>query len=138
MPTPELDDHRRRNLECVLAAFAAIGVGDAEGQLRHYTEDLEIEFPFTDPPRSVKGKETALPYLRGAFEVFRFTLTVTAVHPCLDPDELILEMDGEGTHLPSGSPYRNSYVVIFRFRDGLIAHQREYFNPLAAARLADR
>ena len=97
-----LDAHRRRNLAAVESAFAAIGRGDAEGQMANYVEDLVLEFPFTDPPKSVRTKTEALPYLSGAFGVFHFELTVDDVIACVDPDRLVIEAHSTGTYLPTG------------------------------------
>jgi ketosteroid isomerase-like protein len=127
-----LDDHRRRNLDAVEAALAGIGAGDAAAQLESYTDDFVLEFPFSDPAKIVRGKTEGIPYLTGAFEVFRFSLTITNVIACADPDEFVIEFTGAGTYLPNGAPYANTYIVVFGFRDGKICRQREYFNPLAA------
>lgn len=132
----DLDEHRRRNLAAVESAFAAIGRGDAEGQLANYVDDLELQFPFTDPPKAVRGKAEALPYLTGAFGVFRFELTIDDVIACIDPDRLVIEAHSTGTYLPTGAAYVNTYVIVFRFRDGLIATQREFFDPTQAMRSA--
>ena len=131
-----LDEHRRRNLAAVEAAFAAIGAGDAAAQLENYVDDLVLEFPLTDPPKRVEGKDAALPYLTGAFEVFRFSLAITDVIACVDPDRLVIEASSTGTYLPTGAPYRNTYVIVATFRDGRIAHQREYFDTTQAMRSA--
>lgn len=131
-----LDEHRRRNLDTLRSAFAAIAAGDAAGQLENYVDDLVLELPFTDPPKRVEGKAEALPYLAAAFTVFRFELTITDVIACLDPDRLVIEATSTGTYLPTEAPYRNRYVIVVTFRDGLIATQREYFDPTQAARSA--
>lgn len=131
-----LDEHRRRNLVAFEAAADAIGRGDAAAQLEHYVDDLVLEFPFTDPPKRVEGKDAALPYLTGAFGVFRFALTITDVIACVDPDRLVIEAESSGTYLPTGAPYTNRYIILLTFRDGLIARQREYFDPTQAARSA--
>lgn len=131
-----LDEHRRRNLRTLQAAFDAIAAGDAAAQLANYVDDLVLELPFTDPPKRVEGKADALPYLSGAFTVFRFELTITDVIGCVDPDRLVIEATSTGTYLPTGAPYTNRYVILVTFRDGLIATQREYFDPTQAARSA--
>lgn len=131
-----MDDHRRRNLDAVEGAFAGIAAGDAALQLSNYTDDFVLEFPFSDPKRVIRGKAEGLPYLAGAFERFRFSLTIENVILCADPDELVVEFTGTGSYLPTGAPYENTYIVVFAFRDGLICRQREYFNPLAAMKAA--
>ena len=39
----------------------------------------------------------------------------------------------EITAKPTGKPYRNAYVGIWRFRDGRIRGLREYYHPTRAA-----
>ena len=135
--TIELDDHRRRNLETVERIFAAVGAGDAAAQCANYTDDVVLETPFADPPGRREGRDVIETYLAAAFGVFRFGLRVTEVHACLDPDELIVEFESfDGIHLPNGAAYENTYIGVFRFRDGLVCFQREYFNPLGAMRAA--
>jgi ketosteroid isomerase-like protein len=126
-------DIRARNLAAVEGAFAAIGKGDADGQVAHYTDDAVMEMPFIDPPAITMGKAAIRERLAGAFTVFRFTLTIERVTECLDPDELVLEFTSEGTVTTTGKPYANRYIARFQFRDGKICFQREYFNPNAAA-----
>lgn len=126
---------RARNLDTVRAAFAAIAAGDAAGQLAHYTDDVVFELPYTDPPKRTTTRAEAEANIAAAFTVFRFELTITAVHECVDPDELIIEFTGSGTYLPTGAPYANVYIAVFRFRDGRICHQREFFNPATTARV---
>ncbi len=132
-----LDAHRQRNLDTVERAFAAIAAGDADAQIANYTDDCVLVFPFTDPPTTIDGRTAVHERLINAFKVFRFTLTITKVHACLDPDELILEFTGEGTYLPNGAPYENRYIAVFAFRDGLICRQHEYFDPTQAAKSAN-
>lgn len=131
---PDADsDRRARNLAAVEAAFRGVGNADADEQMRQYTDDAVLELPYTAPPKRVEGKPAALTYLAGAFAVFKMRLTITEVHPCLDPDELIVEFTSEGRVATTGKSYANQYINVFRFRDGKICFQREFFNPNAAA-----
>lgn len=125
---------RERNEAAVRGAFAAVSAADADAQMAHYTDDAVMEMPFTDPPTRVEGKATIRERLVGAFEVFRFTLTIERITECRDPDELVVEFTGEGTVVTTGKPYANRYIARFGFRDGLICFQREYFDPTAPAR----
>jgi len=137
MATAPLDEHRQRNFDVVLRAFAAVGAGDADAQGANYTEDIVLEFPFTDPPTVVPGRSAVHERLTNAFKVFQFDLTISDVHACLDPDELIVEFTGSGSYLPNGAPYENRYIAVFTFRDGKICRQREYFDPTQAAKSAN-
>jgi ketosteroid isomerase-like protein len=126
-------DRRARNLAAVEAAFTGIGHADAAEQLRQYTDDLVLDLPYTTPPKRIEGKAAALTYLANAFQVFHLQLTITEVHQCLDPDELIVEFVSQGRVATTGKSYENQYINVFRFRDGRICFQREFFNPNAAA-----
>lgn len=125
-------EQRARNEAAVRGAFAAVGAGDATLQMTHYTDDAVMEMPFTDPPAHVEGKAAIHDRLAGAFTVFSMQLTIDEVIPCLDPDQLVVEFHSEGRVATTGKSYANTYIARFRFRDGLICFQREYFNPNAA------
>lgn len=123
-----------RNLACVLSAFGAVGAGDVDGQLARYTDDAVLEMPFADPPVRIEGKPALRSRLEPALAIFHFTLSVTEVHECAEPDTLVLEYTSQGVVTTTGRPYANAYIGVFRFREGLICFQREYYNPVAAQR----
>ena len=129
-----VDNQRQRNLDVVRRAFAGIAAGDASQMLDgNYTDDVVIEFPYASPPTRIETLEAARAYLEKAFEVFRFRLEITDVYEGLDPDLLVLEFTSEGRMLSTGAPYGNRYIAVYRFRDGRISHQREFYNPVAAS-----
>ena len=82
-------------------------------------------------PGRVEGLSTVQDYLRVAFQTFRFTLTITDVYD-VEPDFLIAEYTSTGEILPTGKPYANAYVGLWRFRDGRASFTREYYDPMAA------
>ena len=127
------DDRRDRNIAAVEAAFRGVSNADADEQLRQYTDDAVLELPYTAPPKRVEGKPAALAYLTEVFKTFRLRLTITEVHRCLDPDELVVEFVSDGVVGTTGKSYANQYINVFKFRDGEICFQREFFNPNAAA-----
>lgn len=122
-------ERRQRNLDTVRAAFAGVTAADAERQLANYTDDAVLELPYHDPPVVLDGKATILRRLSRSFETFKMAITITEVHECVDPDELIIEFLSDGHMATTGKPYANRYIGVFRFRDGKIAAQREFFNP---------
>jgi uncharacterized protein len=129
-------DHevRERNRTVVAQAFAAVSRGDVDGQLDYCTESVVLELPYADPPVRLEGKSAIRRHVGPALEVFSFRLHINQIYECVDPDLLILEYTSEGKVITTGRPYLNSYVGVVRFRDGLICSQREYYNPLIAAR----
>lgn len=128
------EERRRRNRETLERSFEAVGNGDVVAQLASCTDDVVLELPYADPPVHLEGKDAIRAHVGPALDVFRFRLRITAVYDCADPDMLVAEYTSEGRVTTTGRDYRNVYVGLVRFRDGLICFQREYYNPLVAVR----
>ena len=96
------------------------------------TPDFLAELPYSDPPTRLEGFAAYRAAVEPTLEILRFRLSLTALHPGLDPDLLIAEYTSEGIAKPTGKPYRNVYIGLFRFRDGRLCGLREFFNPLPA------
>jgi hypothetical protein len=60
------------------------------------------------------------------------------VHETADPDVIVLEYSLDGTRIADGEPFTMSFVMVLTFRDGLIAHSRDYTDPIAGARALGR
>jgi ketosteroid isomerase-like protein len=125
---------RTRNRATLERSLAGVEKGDIDAQLEHCTDDLVMEFPYSDPPRRLEGKETVRAHLRQALSIFHIELQLLTVYECVDPDVLLAEYTSTGTVTTTNKPYANRYVGVVRFRDGLICEQREYYNPVPAAR----
>ncbi|WP_419848599.1 nuclear transport factor 2 family protein [Candidatus Poriferisocius sp.] len=123
---------QRTNLEILQSVFDSMGNADAV--VAHYTDDYVMELPYAHPdkPDRTEGKEAVRQRLVGAFKVFRFSLHITEVYPCVDPDLLIAEYTSEGEVIPTGRRYSNRYIGLWRFRNGKVCFTREYLNPEAA------
>ena len=123
---------KRTNLEILQSVFDSMG--DADAVVAHYTDDYVLELPYAHPdkPDRTEGKEVVRERLVGAFKVFRFSLQITDVYPCVDPDLLIAEYTSQGEVIPTGCRYSNRYIGLWRFRDGKVCFTREYLNPEAA------
>jgi uncharacterized protein len=128
------EDTRARNRATIEASMQAVSDGDVDGQLAFCTDDFVLDLPYADPPKTVTGKETIRTYLQAALGIFQLQLTITEIYPCTDPEQLVLEYTSVGSVTTTGKPYANSYIAVARFRDGLVCSQREYYNPLPAAR----
>ena len=115
-------------------AFDAIGRADTARLAELYADDYVLEFPYSKPePNRVEGLANVLPYLDAAFQVFRFTLTITNVYEVVGGDTLVAEYTSEGTVVPTGKPYNNTYIGVWTFRDGKVASTREYYDPVVSA-----
>ncbi|MDE0235789.1 MAG: nuclear transport factor 2 family protein [bacterium] len=123
---------KRTNLEILQSVFDSMG--DADAVVAHYTDDYVMELPYAHPdkPDRTEGKEAVRQRLLGAFKVFRFSLHITEVYPCVDPDLLIAEYTSEGEVIPTGRRYSNRYIGLWRFRADKVCFTREYLNPEAA------
>ena len=121
------------NEDVLRRVFAAFGSADVAALDHLYTDDYVLELPYAKPePVRVEGRETVQAYLTGAFQVFRFELTITAVHELAGGD-LVAEYTSEGTVVPTGRRYANTYVGLWRFRDGRVCATREWYDPLVSA-----
>jgi uncharacterized protein len=131
--TDPVTDADPANLDVLLRAFAAIGAADVDAFDDLYTDDYVLELPYAKPePVRVEGLAPVKDYLRRAFTVFRFDLTITAVHELVDGD-LVAEYTSEGTVVPTGRRYANTYVGLWRFADGRVRATREWYDPLVSA-----
>ena len=115
-------------------AFDAIGRADTARLGELYAEDYVLELPYAKPdPVRVEGLSNVLPYLDGAFQVFRFSLSITRLFEVVDGSTIVAEYTSDGTVLPQGTPYANSYIGVWTFRDGKVVSTREYYDPVVAA-----
>ena len=120
----------RELLDHVLSLFGT----DRAGELVNcYTPDWVLELPFADPPVRLEGRQEIAAYLAPRLDTFVFTLSLTAVHECLDPDLLVVEYESDGHVSHTGKPYRNTYIALWRFRDGRVSGVKEFPNPMVAA-----
>ena len=127
-------DRRERNQRAITEFMEAIGMRDFDALASICTEDFVAELPYSDPPARYEGFEAYRSVVAPQLEIFRFTLALSEIHPALDPDLIVAEYTSEGTATPTGKPYRNVYIGLFRFRAGRICALREFFNPLLGIR----
>ena len=127
---PATDDGLRVRNQAVLERFfAAVSAGDLAGMAELCTGDLVAEMPYNDPPMHFESFAEYRSFVEPALELLKFTLSLDRLHACLDPATLIAEYTSDGTAIPTGKPYRNVYIGIWRFREGRICGLREFFNP---------
>src|SRR5919106_3683249 len=71
----------------------------------------------------------------GAVENFRFF--DLRMYPLADPEAAVAEVKAEALIKATGRTYRQEYVFFLRAKGGKIAHLREYFDPVRAAKAMD-
>jgi uncharacterized protein len=122
------------NEKLLREVFDAIGEADVARLGELYTDDYVLELPYAKPDAvRVEGLAATLPYLEAAFKVFRFTLTITNVLEVASGDTIVAEYTSEGTVIPNGKRYANTYIGVWKFRDGKVASTREYYDPVVSA-----
>lgn len=112
-----------------------MGRAEAEAAFRMMAPDAVWWTP-TDAPG---GADIPLARMKGAiggfFGVFA-TLPVFEVQGIVaEGDSVCIRQTSRGGLSRGGAPYGNDYLMLLRFRDGLIVEVREYMNPILAAPL---
>jgi ketosteroid isomerase-like protein len=129
------DEHRRtKNRKAFESVIDTVSAGRFEDLGSFMTADLEFELPYGPDfiPNPIRGLEAWNEMQLMTFKLFRvFRLHLDRVHEGVDPDELIFEYHSEAVVERNGNAYENTYIGVVRFRDGKIAHWREYHNPEA-------
>ena len=116
---------RERNMDVLKTAISSIGTGNNEIFSSLYTDDWVLELPYSEPPKVLKGINEILSYLKPQMGKLEFTLTLTEVFECLDPNLLIAEYASEGRSTITNKPYKNTYIGLWRFREGKICGVKE-------------
>ena len=72
---------------------------------------------------------------KAAFEALKFSLEITEVHECVDPDKLVVEYVSQGRVEATGKTYANRYIGVYWFRDGAICRVREFYDALISSQV---
>jgi uncharacterized protein len=107
---------------------------DMRGWAALCDEDVLVEFPFAPDMASRKlvGRAAIYGYLKNYPSVIDIRSTPTLkINATDDPNKVIAEWSASGRVISSGNPYEMSYATFVTFKDGLMVHYREYWNPMA-------
>lgn len=130
---------RDRNRAVFLNMMDALGRKDWDAGFACMTEDVFCDWPYLpvpDMPQEMIGRETVRRFFDEGQKPFAgLNYTINRIFDLVDPDTLIAEYRSDSRHEESGLPYRNVYLGILRFRDGLVCYWREYINPLIISEL---
>ena len=109
----------------------------AEGDFDAYpggvAEDFVLRLPFVPPgvPTEFRGRDFASKALaESAKGRSRLIFSNKVMRRTDDPELVVTTADAEAV-MANGNPYRNSYVIFTRIRDGVVLEHIEYLNPLA-------
>lgn len=107
-----------------------------------YADRVVIEMPFASglvPERLEHTREELRQRFADGAASRRYTgVRDVHIHQTSDPDVLVLEYRLDGTRLADNEPFSMAFVMVLTFRDGLIAHSRDYTDPIAGARALGR
>lgn len=137
MTPSERDALREANRAVMTEVLRRLGTQDFHGACALLTEDVVADWPYPpmrDSAKEIRGREALEEFFSGgmlAFEPYRYE--ITSVFDLVEPNRLIAEYHSNSVFKPSGAPYRNDYLGIFEFRDGLVSYWREYINPVIVA-----
>ncbi|GAA3278816.1 nuclear transport factor 2 family protein [Dactylosporangium vinaceum] len=108
-----------------------------------YAEHTTIEMPFAVPglmpPTMAISREDLRARFRGGTALRRYLRVENPrIHEPADGSTLILEYTVHGEMRPTPTPFALPFVMVMTVRDGLIAHTRDYTDPIAGARALGR
>jgi ketosteroid isomerase-like protein len=129
----EVNSRMSRNEKLLRAFLEAVSTTDFHRLEEICSSDFVLELPYNDPPTHLEGFAAYRAAVEPSLEVFRFRLDLGEIHEGRDPDLLFAEYTSDGIAVPTGKPYRNTYIGVFRFREGRLVSLREFFNPAIAA-----
>lgn len=124
--------------------FLQTTVSDTPADLADfYADQVVIEMPFAAPglvpPRTQASREQLRARFAAGRAVRHYTsLSDVRIHETTDPQTVIAEYTVHGTMTATGAAFALRFVMVMTLRDGLIAHTRDYSDPIAGARALDR
>lgn len=113
---------------------------DWDGLADLYAPDAVVELPFAPAgvPPTTRGREV----LRARFRAFGplrriESIDRIALHETADPEVVVGEIEIHSRLVESGQRLSSRYLLVVTVRDGLIAHSRDFANPLPATELLE-
>ncbi|GJM36815.1 MAG: hypothetical protein DHS20C19_01820 [Acidimicrobiales bacterium] len=125
----------RATFDAIMDAITSGAYGDLESLV---AEDLVFELPYGPSfmPNPVVGRDAWMAMSTQTFAMFSsFVQHVDEVYDLVDPDMLIAEYHSDAVVTHNGNDYRNHYIGVLTFRDGLVCGWREFHNPDATKAL---
>ena len=121
----------------VLGYFTLLMKRDLDSFEALWQPDAVQEIPFVPEgfgkfvTSKFDGRDKIMAHYRAAFANRRdHVFVIDAIHRTDDRDCIIVEAHARSLVGETGRVYENSYVCLFRLREGKLALLREYVNPL--------
>jgi ketosteroid isomerase-like protein len=96
-----------------------------------FAEDGVLEFVYAPPgfPPVMRGTEALRIQMSVMPQQLRIDYGKPVFHAVSEDGVLVAEFTGDCTLLATGAQYRQDYLSVVRFEDGLITHYRDFWNP---------
>lgn len=112
---------------------------DAQDFLGMCAEDIVFEFPFA-PDAAVSrldGRSALAAYLPKVGDLLDIeSMELLATYQDAARQTFVIEFRCFGSSRLNGARYDQTYISVVRLRDGLIAHYKDYWNPLVVLQAA--
>lgn len=119
---------REANIAAFHEVLAAVNAGEGERARPHLDPAVVYRAPYYS--LEVTGADELVRMFGALVERFdEIAYRVTDVHPALDPDLLFVEARGDHGVRGTDRRYRNTYLLMVRFRDGRIVDWVEHSDP---------
>ena len=119
---------REANIAAFREVIAAVNAGDGERARPLLDPGVSYRAPYY--ALEVSGADDLVRMFGALGERFEeIDYTITDVHPALDPDLVFVEAKGDHAVRGSDRRYRNSYLLVVRFRNGRIVDWVEHSDP---------
>jgi uncharacterized protein len=130
------DDSRRT--DTVTRLLGHFSVGDFDQAIALFSDDIEVRLPFQDESTGfwshAGGKEKVRQLFTGVASLFDpHPLYIDELLSAADGKTVIARYHGDFVARNTGKPYRNTYIAVFEFDDGMIRSWTEFHNPIVLA-----
>jgi len=126
------DGERGRNLETVEAFFARLEAMDIGGFVGLWDENGVQAMPFSPEgfPKELRGRAAIRKQYESLPQNYSSMTFTRRIHPTVNPEIFVVEYKGRIDVKQTGKPYDNTYVGVFRVKQGKVFRFTEYFNPI--------
>jgi uncharacterized protein len=114
-------------------AAKVLGLLGSESQFDLFADDIVMEFPYGPSlgmPDHFESKPVVVAYSRELFRILPGLTMRDMVYSSVDgdPNTVFIEYESD-VPTPGGRTYLQTYINKMQFRDGLLVHMREFWDP---------
>jgi ketosteroid isomerase-like protein len=114
-------------------AQKVLGLLGSESQFDLFADDIVMEFPYGPSlgmPDRFESKPVVVAYSRELFRILPGLTMRDMVYSSVDgdPNTVFIEYESD-VPAPGGHTYLQTYINKMQFRDGLLVHMREFWDP---------